>query len=959
MKKCFKFLKITILILIVFTLYSCKDKPSIDENDTLPSSITLLNEKINFYIGDTYQINAKVNPDDANQGITYQSSNAIVATIDSNTGLLQALSVGTSTITLTSKVKSSITKSLTINVFSIPKTSDEKAIESVSLFLNSLDLNYSFDLTSFLYDNSCIVTEYGLYDELSNTAYGSAVRASDEIVYTAFIDLFDDSVEVSNASRIYFSDYQKMFSFKHWYLGDSLFSDQLIYDEFYNTVYADVKGHHDEDLNFIFDHNSVADYIVSTTFGEFYGEYTKRIEFVLDDNYQVSRINAIIEDGHEEFEYLEDYLSESNENVIFYVDYFDIGTSNITATKEYYLSGREVTFGTRDSWTNIITRFANQFEIDRTQEELSFIEETLREAIPNITQNLDSNLDFEFEYVYLSFFYYSRSSIKIYSVPTSDVIKLGEHLLDIRTGFKEEVGHRISRIATNQYIYVTPYYNYQTETLTLDFYIKLFLDYPEQEVNNYIHNIYGSIDIPVFTGAPYFRFINLSGYGFVYVLACFDDEVDITEMINYWGNYLVQNGWYKILTARGIQYQDPSKRIAIEFNSDTIIGKSIFIDFLLASPGSVISWPYGLLQDHNMDIIPLFPAEAYSVTYNILGSDEITISILNNTISFASYIALLSNLGFTKVFNDPMYSAHFSFLSSDLNYQVSFKGIDLDFFPVDPNTVIVLTIYPSISEVLSLSNSFPIDNLKFILGEEDISLLPVVNGTGVSYALTNSYYFFGMAFVDSIVVENFASYYVTGLTNSEKDEFISYFYTTHTIFNVDYLVYLYMEEKSGFGVRVVDFNDGTLVVGGVRVSRYFNEFDEIISYTNDKISALNSESFKSLTSSYFDYLKDFSVNTPTSYQYLLKKKNGTGDTLKAEIDMLGMSEEESLELRDYLFPDLSIIPNLVTYTWLDASAQIVCTWKVTKYLRFSSLYWFVVTIAYIEGSGTLLLFEYR
>ena len=65
--------------------------------ETYPESINILNESVNLSVGTTSQLIAEVLPSDANQNISWSSSNSNVVTVDSN-GLLTAKGVGTATI---------------------------------------------------------------------------------------------------------------------------------------------------------------------------------------------------------------------------------------------------------------------------------------------------------------------------------------------------------------------------------------------------------------------------------------------------------------------------------------------------------------------------------------------------------------------------------------------------------------------------------------------------------------------------------------------------------------------------------------------------------------------------------------------------------------------------------------------------------------------------------------------
>ena len=64
---------------------------------TYPKSIKLDNTTLNLKQGTTSQVIATISPSDANQSISWSSSNARVATVDSN-GLIRAVGIGTATI---------------------------------------------------------------------------------------------------------------------------------------------------------------------------------------------------------------------------------------------------------------------------------------------------------------------------------------------------------------------------------------------------------------------------------------------------------------------------------------------------------------------------------------------------------------------------------------------------------------------------------------------------------------------------------------------------------------------------------------------------------------------------------------------------------------------------------------------------------------------------------------------
>lgn len=81
-----------------------------------PEEIVVENPIEKAAVGDTYQLKAKVLPDNATEnGVMYQSSNALFATVTGN-GLISFTNAGTVTITITSKGDPSIVKKIEIEI---------------------------------------------------------------------------------------------------------------------------------------------------------------------------------------------------------------------------------------------------------------------------------------------------------------------------------------------------------------------------------------------------------------------------------------------------------------------------------------------------------------------------------------------------------------------------------------------------------------------------------------------------------------------------------------------------------------------------------------------------------------------------------------------------------------------------------------------------------------------------
>ena len=97
----------------VFIMACCTpEKPDTDKNIPV-ESITLNAESVNIEIGGTYQLEAKIIPENADSSnVTWQSGDPAIATIDAN-GLVTAIAAGSTAITATAGGKQA---SCTVNV---------------------------------------------------------------------------------------------------------------------------------------------------------------------------------------------------------------------------------------------------------------------------------------------------------------------------------------------------------------------------------------------------------------------------------------------------------------------------------------------------------------------------------------------------------------------------------------------------------------------------------------------------------------------------------------------------------------------------------------------------------------------------------------------------------------------------------------------------------------------------
>ncbi|WP_246215584.1 Ig-like domain-containing protein [Listeria valentina] len=80
-----------------------------------PSSVTVDSVTKSVEVGSTVNITATVEPPEADQSITFSSSDEAVATVTA-AGVVTGVAAGTATITVTSKEKSTVKADVTITV---------------------------------------------------------------------------------------------------------------------------------------------------------------------------------------------------------------------------------------------------------------------------------------------------------------------------------------------------------------------------------------------------------------------------------------------------------------------------------------------------------------------------------------------------------------------------------------------------------------------------------------------------------------------------------------------------------------------------------------------------------------------------------------------------------------------------------------------------------------------------
>ncbi|HKM29776.1 MAG TPA: Ig-like domain-containing protein [Bacilli bacterium] len=123
MKKWITFL-LTLTLMFVFIgcgdpVEEVPDKEDPVVQDVLPSTITITNGVATMNVGDTQALTIEITPSTTtNKSVTWKSSNEAVLRVDSSGGLT-ALTAGTTTVTVTSKAKSSVKATLDVTVSAV------------------------------------------------------------------------------------------------------------------------------------------------------------------------------------------------------------------------------------------------------------------------------------------------------------------------------------------------------------------------------------------------------------------------------------------------------------------------------------------------------------------------------------------------------------------------------------------------------------------------------------------------------------------------------------------------------------------------------------------------------------------------------------------------------------------------------------------------------------------------
>ncbi len=154
------------------TTYADTDRFTVSTLATPPSSVSLNKASAKLYIGNTLQLSATVLPENAQQSVSWKSSDASVATVSSK-GLVTAKKAGTATITATTVNGKTATCKITVKKKTVPAT-------AVTLDKTSLKL-YTGDKSTL----KAKVTPSNTTDNLKWTSSNTKVATVENGVITA------------------------------------------------------------------------------------------------------------------------------------------------------------------------------------------------------------------------------------------------------------------------------------------------------------------------------------------------------------------------------------------------------------------------------------------------------------------------------------------------------------------------------------------------------------------------------------------------------------------------------------------------------------------------------------------------------------------------------------------------------------------------------------------------------
>jgi len=897
-----------------------------------PITYFYLNEDISYLeVGHDYQIDICLNPSNYSQEFIYTTSDSNIATV-SDSGLVSAISEGEVTITILSIYGTYYELDITI-------IEEQDVYNNVIDFLYSLDLNYTYTYWSFAGDNQVLVSEYGVYDSAYNSYYYSYVKAVDDKYYSCYYE--NPEIYFLAGSNVSEEEYINYYSFSFW-INDIDFRYQMSYDSELNAIYLENKCDYDPNTDsFIYDHNYAGGFLVEKMLGD-YGYVITKIEFVLDYNYEVVEINFIVDEADE-------YLSNGNtclngQPMVLNCFITDIDETNINWAYQYYINGNYPIYSRMGSWEEVIDDI--EYIISENNQLDYLVYSEILESLPSI----DYELDYEINYQPLSFYYFSRISVYMYNVSIEDAISYINEL-DYQE-LNDYYGLLMSTRPNELYILPTYYEDAYVFELTL--YFERHNEFPYDEIEELLYPLYGDIVIPILEGALCYHYINYFGN---YIACQFYNDANLEEIIAGWANVLItEYNYVYTLTAEGVQYQDPSRQIAIVFSTYDYYEKTIYIDFY--SAGSEIQpWLTSVLEEYDMDFVPQWAASGYSYTYNYYNQNELEIDVINAQISYFDYVKILSDLSFIKVFDDPFFASPLSFLTFDGEYQITIMLPNFGFGPTYDRTydgnVYRIFVYPAVLSIPNINNTDIYPSLYNIVHDE-ANYIPIVTGSDARYQLltTNIYYLIGGALTDLVYLKDAIGYYVIGLTEDEANTFRNYFNSNYAYQEIgDGLsFYFNLTLDPGFGVRVIDFTDNTFLVCGARISKYYDNVTTSLNDIQTYLATYQNNRYASIINQIFNNFPSFESSNIINVQLIIKGKSDYG-VWHIELDIEGLTEDEITTLMYLVFN---------TSDWSNASIQNNATWCVTKYIVIPDTFtWLKISFLYYEGYGLAMLFELR
>ena len=119
---------------------------SVETNEVPVTGITISETELDLVIGETYDLDVTVLPEDAtNKTVVWSSNNEAVATVDAN-GNVSALIAGTATITVTT-VDGEFTATCTVTVSTISLSVSDITLKNVSSDHKTCQLEFTSDVS--------------------------------------------------------------------------------------------------------------------------------------------------------------------------------------------------------------------------------------------------------------------------------------------------------------------------------------------------------------------------------------------------------------------------------------------------------------------------------------------------------------------------------------------------------------------------------------------------------------------------------------------------------------------------------------------------------------------------------------------------------------------------------------------------------------------------------------------